>query len=59
MSELSARVRIASEAKPLPKMWIGILLGIICLAAELIAGERSRQAKSADLCGLRVIPATI
>ncbi len=37
MSELSARVRIASEARPLPKMWIGFMLGIIFLAAELIA----------------------
>lgn len=35
MSELSARVRLASEAQPLPKMWIGVLLGIICLVLEL------------------------
>lgn len=37
MSELSARARIASEARPLPKMWIGFLLGIMFLAVELIA----------------------
>jgi hypothetical protein len=36
MNELSARVRLASEAQPLPKMWIGILLGIMFLVMELI-----------------------
>ncbi|MBP1753589.1 MAG: hypothetical protein H6Q57_2425 [Geobacteraceae bacterium] len=41
MAELSARVRFASEAKPLPKMWIGFLLGIIFLAVEIIDGVRS------------------
>jgi hypothetical protein len=36
MNELSARVRLASEAQPLPKMWIGFLLGIMFLVLELI-----------------------
>jgi hypothetical protein len=36
MNELSARVRLASAAQPLPRMWIGFLLGIIFLVFELI-----------------------
>ncbi len=41
MAELSARVRLASEAKPLPRMWIGFLLGIVFLVIEIIEGASS------------------
>ncbi|MBZ5498052.1 MAG: hypothetical protein LAP85_16750 [Acidobacteriia bacterium] len=41
MSELSARVKLASVEQPLPKMWIGILLGILFLVLELIEGVSS------------------
>lgn len=44
--EPSARVRMASEAQPLPKMWIGILMGITFLALELIEGAITANHKA-------------
>ena len=54
MSELSARARLASEAQPLPTMWIGFLLGIAFLVLELIEGVSSINAEAglSTSCGV-------
>jgi hypothetical protein len=38
MNALSARAQLASEAQPLPKIWVGGLLGIVYLVLELLLG---------------------
>ena len=54
MNELSARVRMASEAQPLPKMWIGFLLGIIFLVLEFIEDSATKVPIVTWLVGLLI-----
>ena len=55
MNELSARVRLASEVQPLPKMWIGVLLGIICLVLEIAGVVFSRNGESYPIVNIALV----